>query len=84
MTPYDTLTHWLNIFEAYRSKSFIDELLRIIQAWFANIKLRQMYILTWPAKAKRSAKIMFFRHNHPDQTIVSWEGLRGLPQICHN
>ena len=61
MTPYDTLTHWLNIFEAYRSKSFIDELLRIIQAWFANIKLRQMYILTWPAKAKRSVKNNVFQ-----------------------
>ena len=60
MTPYDTLTHWLNNFEAYRSKSFIDELLRIIQAWFANIKLRQMDILTWPAKAKRSANNIVF------------------------
>jgi len=31
MTPYDTLTHWLNIFEAYSSNRLIDGLLRIIK-----------------------------------------------------
>ena len=61
MTPYDTLTHSLNIFEAYRSKSFIDELLRIIQAWFANIKIRQMDIITLTAKAQRSSNNIVFQ-----------------------
>ena len=87
MTPYDTLTHSLNIFEAYRSKSFIDELLRIIQAWFANIKIRQMDIITLTAKAQRSANNIVFQAQsfRSDHSVVGRFArfATNLPQLTY-